>query len=421
MHGLRRYKATIPSPAKTEEPGSFNSYVIVAAGFLILLTVFGAQFSFGVFFKPVLAEFGWTRAITSGAYSLNTILSGFLAIIAGRLTDRLGSRLVITVGGVCFGLGYLLMSRVTTVWQIYVFYGVLTGIGAACIWVPLMSSVSRWFVKRKVLMSGIISSGVSVGVVAMPLLANHLIATYSWRTSYLIIGLAVLAVCTIAAQFLKGKPTQTIQPGSSSSEVKEGTKPVYLGLSVEEALRTRRFWMLSALFLLFGFCMNVVFVHLVPHATDAGVSPAAAALLLSIIGGVSIAGRLGLGNIGDKLGGRRTLIITLIFLSVAFFWLLFTSELWALYVFAVIFAVGYGAMSAIMAPIVDEFFGLVSHGAIFGFIFLAMNIGGAIGPLVAGRLFDTAGSYYWAFVICVAASVAGLVISSLLKPTREQH
>jgi len=180
----------------------------------------------------------------------------------------------------------------------------------------------------------------------------------------------------------------------------------------------------SGLFLLFGFAMNIVFVHLVPNATDMGVSPAAAAALLSVIGGVSIAGRLGLGHIGDRLGGRKTLIIILSLLSAAFFWLLFSGQLPVLYVFvafAAIFALAYGAMSAVMGPIIDEFFGLAAHGAIFGLILLVMNIGGAIGPLLAGRLFDTEGSYYWSFVICAAFSVAALVIAGLLKPARERH
>ena len=113
------------------------------------MMVYGAQYSFGVFFKPLLAEFGWTRAVTSGVYSLYMVLQGFLGIIAGRLTDRFGSRLVVTVCGLFLGAGYLLMSQIGAVWQIYLFYGILASIGAAGGWVPLLSTVARWFVKGR--------------------------------------------------------------------------------------------------------------------------------------------------------------------------------------------------------------------------------------------------------------------------------
>ncbi|MDD2673211.1 MAG: MFS transporter, partial [Syntrophales bacterium] len=174
------------------------------------------------------------------------------------------------------------------------------------------------------------------------------------------------------------------------------------------------------LFFFFGFCLQVVFVHLVPHATDVGFSVAEAASLLSVIGGTSIIGRIGLGTIGDKIGTRKTILVIFIMLTVSF-WLLLVNDLSLFYVLAVVFAIGYGAMSAIQSPIVLEFFGVTAHGAIFGLAMVGYSIGGAIGPVVAGRLFDTSGSYLLVFLICFAFSIASIVMASQLRPIRKLH
>lgn len=165
-------------------PRFFYGYAILLASFLILMTVWGTQYSFGVFFKPVSSEFGWTRAETAGAYSLNMVLAGVFGILAGRLSDRFGARLVVTVCGLLMGLGYLLMSRIGAVWQMYLFYGVLASIGIAGMVVPLLSTVARWFIKRRGLTTGIAASGIGVGTVIMPPLASQLISSHGWRTSY---------------------------------------------------------------------------------------------------------------------------------------------------------------------------------------------------------------------------------------------
>ncbi len=200
----------VMSTGRAGKPRFFYGYIIVIVSFLIVMMVYGSQFSFGVFFKPVLAEFGWSRAVTSGAYSLYMVLQGFWGIAAGRLTDRVGSRLVVTVSGIFLGLGYLLMSRIGAVWQLYLFYGVLASMGTGC-WVALLSTVARWFIKRMGLMSGIIASGVGVDSLIMAPLANELIARYGWRDCYIIVGIAALVVTVGAAQFLRRGPGEVGQ------------------------------------------------------------------------------------------------------------------------------------------------------------------------------------------------------------------
>ena len=117
------------------------------ATFLIMLVSFGAFYAFGIFFKPVVSEFGWSRAATSGAASVSLMVTGILAIIMGGLTDKYGARFVITVGGILLGLGYFLMSKVTAIWQFYLFYSLIIGFGMTGSFIPPLSSVARWFTK----------------------------------------------------------------------------------------------------------------------------------------------------------------------------------------------------------------------------------------------------------------------------------
>ena len=385
------------------------------------MIVWGTQYSFGVFFKPVLTEFGWTRAATSGAYSLNVILTGLFGIVAGRLSDRFGPRLVVTFCGLFMGLGYLLMSQVGAIWQMYLFYGVLVSVGVAGMWVPLLSTVARWFVKGRGLASGIAASGIGAGTVIMPPLANQLISSYSWRTSYVIIGLVVLALTVIVAQFLRRDPSQMglVAYGADST----GTDGVNLGIqgfSVREAIRTRQFWIICVMFLCAVFGTQAVMVHTVPHATDIGVPAAAAATVLSVVGILSIGSKTGMGSIVDRIGSKRVAIIVLVLMSASFLWLLWANELWMLYLFAVVFAVAYGGLTALQSPIVAEFFGLRAHGAIFGLVLFAAQIGGALGTLVAGSVFDVSGTYYWAFILCAILAGFSLILAILLKAAPKQ-
>jgi len=382
-----------------------------------MLVMFGVYYAFGVFFKPMLTEFGWTRATTSGAFSLSWIVSGLLAIVMGRLTDRFGPRLVMTLCGFFLGLGYLLVAQISAVWQLYLFYGVIIGIGMGGSFVPLMSTVARWFVKRRGMMTGIVVTGVGVGSLIAPPVASRLISTYDWRSSYIILGSTVLVVVVLAAQLLRRDPTQVRQVPYSENE-EQGFKPETEGFSLKEAVRTKQFWLVSAMLVCFGFCALAIMVHIVAHATELGISAASAANILATIGGMGIIGRVVLGTAADRIGNRQAFIIGFILMSAALFWLMPATEAWMLYLFAAVFGFGYGGCAASESPLVAELFGLSSHGLIMGVIALGFTSGAAIGPFLAGYVFDFAGSYQGAFLACAVTAVVGLILTALLTPTK---
>ena len=403
---------------ENKKPKFFYGYFVVLAAFLTLVITWGTMYSFGVFFKPLLTEFGWTRAMTSGAYSLYYLLHGFFYIFTGRLNDRFGPRIIVTACGLFLGLGYLLMSQISAIWHLYLFYGVVIAIGMGGS-IPLISTVARWFVKRRGLMTGIAVSAAGFGTLIIPPLASWLIATYDWRTSYTIIGIIALVLIVLAAWFLRRDPSQVGQVPYGEEEVKaESLDAKAGGFSLREALRTSQFWLLCTIYSCFNFCMQAVMVHIAPHTTDLGISAISAANVLAIIGGTSIAGKIITGGAGDRIGNKTATILCLVLLSISLFWLQLANTVWMLYLFAALFGFAYGGVLSPQSPLIAALFGLSSHGVIFGVIFFASTIGGAIGPLLAGHIFDITSSYQLAFLTCGAIAIIAIILTSLLRPTR---
>ena len=189
------------------KPKFFYGYVIVAAALFMSIVMWGARHSFGVFFAPVLDEFSWSRAATSGGFSLTWVFTGLLSIVVGRLNDKFGPRIIMTVAGFLLGLGYLLMSQLSSVWQLYLFYGVIS-IGMSAALVPTLSTVARWFVKMRAFMTGIVLAGTGIALMVIVPAANQAILNYGWRTAYIIVGSVAIVVVVIAAQFLRRDPYQ---------------------------------------------------------------------------------------------------------------------------------------------------------------------------------------------------------------------
>ena len=400
----------------------FHGYNIVAACFVTQGVTIGGMFAYGVFFPELENEFGWSRAMISGASSLAFVIMGVLAVVAGKLNDRTGPRVLITVSALFFGVGYALLSRLESPWELFVFYGLLAGIGYSTHDVVTLSTLARWFVRRRGMMTGIAKVGTGVGQLLVPLSAASLIAAFGWRSAALVIGTVSLVILVLVAQVMRRDPRAVGQypDGVKIDSSGESAGAMETGLTLAEAAVTRQFWILCGAQLTVFFCLLTVMIHIVPHATDRGVAPAVAATILSTIGAISIAGRLTIGTLVDRLGGRRSLMICFAVLLASFAVLQIGEATWMLFVFAGVYGFAHGGFFTVMSPTLAEYFGTGSHGVIFGIVLFSGTIGGAIGPLLAGSLFDAIGNYEVVFLILTGFGVLGLAMTSALPPIRSR-
>jgi len=399
-------------------PKFFYGYIVVLVSTVVMTFTFGVNYSFGVFFTPLRAEFGWTKAVTSAAYSLLTFLAGFLGIFAGRLTDRFSAKVVSIVGGCSLGLGCILMSQIHAAWQFYLIYGLVLAAGIGGPWPSLTATVPKWFVQRRGLMTGIVASGTGIAAIIVPPLISRLIQVYGWRDSYILLGASSLVFIVIAAMFMRRDPHQMGQSLYGEDRVSQERKTQTLRMpSYREMLHHRQFWKICVIYFCFGFTLHTIMVHIVPHAIESGILPETAAGLMAMIGASSIVSKVMIGTISERIGVKSSLAYSFILLLAALLWLQVAGSLWALRGFASAFGIAYGGIMTLQSVLSAELFGLSSLGLILGSVTFVYTLGSAIGPLLSGYLFDVTRSYSIAFILC--AILAAVALGVVLRQSRD--
>lgn len=408
------------NPSHEGGSGLFYGYFVVGASLLIMLTMWGGYYAFGVFFKPVLHEFGWTKAMTSGAFSLASLMNGLLAIAMGGLTDKYGPRIVMTVCGLFLGSGFVLMSQVNDVFHLYLFYGIFVGAGMSGSFIPLTSTAARWFLKRRGLMTGIVAAGSGLGTLIGPPVASRLVPIYGWRISYAILGGITLLIVVLSAQLIRRDPKQIGQvPYGENEPGKEGLNLKVEGLSVKEAVRAPQFWVFFTTGFCYGYCVFAIMVHVTPHAIESGLPAIRSANILATIGGFSVLGKLLVGRAGDIIGNRRTLLLGFILMSIALMCLAPARTAWMIFLTTGIFGFAFGSIAVSHSPLLAELFGLKSLGLIFGVFGISVGCGGAVGPLLTGYLFDVTNSYQTGFLLCAVISLTGVLFAAFLRTEKK--
>jgi len=393
----------------------YYGWGVVAASLLIIVITFGIHYSFGVFFESLENEFGWTRAQTSGVFSAYMLLFSFFGFVAGLAADKFNPRIVLTLGGFLTGLGLFLTSRVSAPWQLYLSYSLMVGIGASTAWTPLFTTTSQWFSERRTgLALGIIAAGMGLGTIILAPVASHLISAYGWSMSYLVLGVAVWVIILPLAQLLRKKPQ-----GQMTGARTAGSLPVENsgGITLRQALRARNLWLIYLMYFLWMMCEYAVLGHLVRYAIDMQIDSSVAATFLSVLAGSSIAARVSMGSLSDRIGRKLALVISGVCLGAPMFWLPSISSIQAFYVFSVIFGFGFGAKVPVVPALIKDIFGLRHMGAIYGSVMIFVGLGAAGGPLLAGHIHDLTDSYFLAFVSAgIMSLVAVLVVHFIRLP-----
>jgi len=379
----------------------------------------GTNYTFSVFLKPVIEDMQWTRAEMSSASSVMSIVAGISSIIVGGVLTRFGPRRLVTIFGITLGIGYILMSFMGSLWQLYIFYSIIIGVSIGAPYVTQVSSITHWFVKRRGTMLGIAITGAGLGTIFFPTLVTQLIIHSSWRTAYLILGIILIVVMVLAARFMCLTPAEKhLRPygeaAGSAAQVVPGPG------SRQAILKAPQLWMTVLLQMCGGFCMALITMHIVAYATDLkiGFDAVLASNLMVAIGLTSIIGKLGMGVIVDRVNSRKAYMLSFGMLAGWFIWLLFTQSIWGLFLFAVGFGLAYGGTLVPQGTLVADIFGMRQHSLVMGIINFSVAAGSALGVFMGGFIFDLNDSYKPAFAIAIGCAGVGILLAFLLKPLK---
>jgi len=379
------------------------AWVVVWATFFALATIFGVSYSFAAFFASFAGEFAAQRADVSLVFGLSGGVYFVFGAGAGMLADRFGPRAVTSAGMLLIAGGLLLCSFAQSMATVYLAYGVGVGLGIALVYTPAIACVQPWFTQRRGLAAGLASAGIGAGTVAVPLLAAAAIAWLQWRDAMRLLALAVAVLGLVSTGLLRRAPAATAPAG--------GQIP---GLRLREALRDRRFWWLYLSIVLAAPSMFIPFAHVSAAARDQGIDTAQAVGLVGLIGIGSLVGRFVIGALADRLGRLRTLLLMQISLGLAFLAWLAGGGYGVLVFFALWFGLSYGGIVSLLPAISMDLFGARAVAGIIGTLYTGAALGNLLGPVLAGAVFDRAGSYLPVLWGCMALSALAAAASARL-------
>jgi len=383
----------------------YYGWVIVAVMFVTLFISIGFRFAFGVFYSAILDETGWRRADTAGVVSASMIVYACTAALSGYLFDRLGARVLFTIGALCMGVGLMLCSTIDSLAGLTVSYGIMLGLSYAALgFIPHMAIVSRWFVQRRGLASAASLAGVGLGSLVVAALSAELILRIGWRETMWWFGIAAMVVLIpINLVFHRHSAERVgLVPDGLSARPATRTEPVKAGATIGDAVRTPAFWLLSLSVTMIGLCTMTMVVHQTRLLVDIGYSLPLASLIFGMLGVMRAIGGLIWGPLSDRIG-RAACVVVICGISIvglALLWLtsLLPAESFALRIallsgYLLTFGLGYNGMAPVYASAVSDQFAGKNLGTIFGLLDLGFGLGSAVGPWWAGWMFDRYGSY----------------------------
>ena len=374
---------------------------------LTLALAYGVWYAYSVVLVALLHEYGWSRSVLAGAFSIFTLVHGAVNPVIGTLCDRLRPLGLMALGGVALGLALWADSYIAAPWHLYVFFGVFTAIAvAAAGWIPAIVQVQREFQDKLGLAIGIVSAGVGVGMLLVVPLTQFLIDAYGWRTAFRVLAaVCVLWIVPSSLFILRRKPTPRHAPKFAAAAARDSpTSTATLG----EAVRGAPFWLMLAAFFFGNICSQTMHVHQVAYLVDLGVSAMIAASVVGVVGVSSIAGKIGGGWLSDRFERELVYVggITIMVAAMAALAALAAAPApWAIYGYAVLLGVGYSATASLIPAMVSDRFGGRHFGTIVGVGLMGSAAGSAVGPWMAGYLFDLSGSYMLAFAVAAGCGV----------------
>jgi len=403
--------------------GIFYGWVIVAVAFLSMAFWQGLRASFSVFYSYLVEEFSWGRGEAALAQSIGFIMYMLSVPFIGGLIDRFGPRRVVVPGILLSGLGLLLCSSIRDLWTLYIFYGVMVGLGTSFFSIVTYSAIlAHWFDRKRGLASGIASAGMGAGTFLLVTLTEGLIGLWGWRTTFIVLGLLVL-LCLLPSNglLLRHRP-EDMGMGPDGVPLRE--KAVATGglnpKGFLDTLRSRRFWFFVTFASLALFSIQVLLVHNVRFLVDRGISRDLAAYAFAWVGIVSAAFRVFWGWLSDRVGRELsyTLGAVCIALSVVFLFRVDPRVVSFLFLFVLFFGMGWGATAPSFMAVAADLFRGKQFGAIYGFFESSMYMASVVGVWLAGYVFDVTGSYNIAFVLIILSVIISIFFLWITAPRK---
>jgi MFS family permease len=402
----------------------FYGWVVLGAAFVVIMIGIGSMFSMGVFLVPLQEEFGWNRSQISLASLLNWLAFGLFSFVFGMLSDRIGTRRVVLLGGFLFGLGMMLSGLTRHIWHLYLTFGLLGGMGVGALYVPLSATATRWFTRNRGLAVAIVSGGNGTGILLMAPLARHLISTFDWSTAFVLVGLLGWMIIFPAALLVRNSPADMgfAAYGSAAPQTAGHAfgkvEPDMGEMRGRDAGKTPAFWVIALTHFLCCAAHSGPIFHMAPFAMDVGIPKMAAATILGMSGFVSIGGRIGTGVIADHLGAKTTLVTMLALQAASIACYLLAGPLWTLLALAVVFGAAYGGVMPLYAVLTRQYFGARVMGTMYGAVFGISAIGMGLGSYLGGVFFDLAGTYTALYLVSALLGGAAMLVGfGLRRPT----
>ena len=407
-----------PAPRRSEWHGA--ALGVLATVFACNLLGRGSAETYAVFLQPLEREFGWSRSQLTGVYSLYLLVGGFLAPFVGTLFDRVGPRAVYAAGLTAIAAALLLGSVLTNLLEYYLYAGVMIGVGVALVgMVPASSLLMRWYQTRLSAAIGLAFAAAGLGTLLFVPLTQMLISHLDWRTTYRVLGFAILALIPL---MLLGLPWRTFAAGHPEYHRRVRDRPHGEGWTLAAALRTPTYWGLCAMFFFTSVGMFSVMPQAVVYLIDVGFAPVAAATAYGVIGMLSVATLAGIGFVAARFGYRRTVTASFVGSGLgmtAMLTLSFYPVAWLLVVYVVVFGACQGARGPIISAICTTKFAGPRVATIYGTMYAMNSIGAAIGSATGGLLHDVTDGYVAVFAFALTALTCAALPMWVVRELRE--